>query len=99
MTQTGSLVGTLEKAKFEMMRSSQAAGTSGQWDRAQCMLQWARELDGMILGVTQNGYTPPPTVMSPARPSRPERLPFYYTDGIKLVKVGRSRDGTTYKHR
>src|SRR5213593_4312676 len=51
------LVATLEKAKLELMRSNQAAMTNGQWDRAQFMLQCARDLDGMIIGLRQNGMT------------------------------------------
>src|SRR2546425_2911335 len=97
------LVATLEKAKLELMRSNQAAMTNGQWDRAQFMLQCARDLDGMIIGLRQNGMTPAPVrpaaLSSHAPKPRPAKLPYYCVEGDKLVKVGPSRDGTTYEHR
>ena len=103
MTQVSAdVTAALETAKRKMMTASQAAGASGQWDRAQSMLQWARDLDGMITGLEQNGHGSAPIRPSPAvhaSKSWPPRLPYYYTMGNKLVKIGPSRDGTTYDHR
>lgn len=91
----------LEKAKKETMESSHAAGASGQWDRAERMLQWAREIDGIIAGMRQNGSGPASLRQSPgaSRASNRDKLPHYYLDGGRLVKVGASRDGKTYQHR
>ena len=100
------LVGTLEKAKGQMMDSSQSIGLAGQWDRAQWMFQKAKELDDMIVSLRQNG-TPVPTPPPALRPMhstympkpRPEKLPYFFVEGNRLVKIGPSRDGTTYQHR
>jgi hypothetical protein len=100
VTHISNLVGTLERAKHELVACSQTAATSGQWDLAEFMVQSARHVDGIITGVRQNGSAPPATRPTDQHhPSRPEKLPYYYVEGDKLVKVGRSRDGTTYKHR
>jgi hypothetical protein len=104
MTQTISkLISTLESAKMQMMESIQTAGQSGQWERAEWMIQRAKDLDEMILVLRQNGtgpapLRPAPAMMHPRKPP-PEKLPYYYTERNKLVKVGRSRDGSSYKHR
>src|SRR4051812_17208530 len=102
MTQTPEIVATLEKAKGQMMDSIQAAGQAGQWDRAQWMVQKAKDLDEMIVGLRQNGHTPlrpAPAPVPPAKP-KPAKLPHFYIHGNnKLAKIAASRDGGTYEHR
>lgn len=97
------LVGTLEKAKGQMMESIQNAGQAGQWDRAQWMVQKAKDLDDMINSLRQNGTGHVPLRPSPepvqATPPKYAKLPHFFTEANKLVKVGPSRDGTTYQHR
>lgn len=94
------LAKTLEQAKQEMVRlSGRCAVTTGEWDRAQSLLQWARELDGMILGLKQNGSSTYKAAAPAPRPARPSKLPYYFVEDDKLVKVGPSRDGGTYEHR
>src|SRR5436190_11447513 len=105
MTQIASseLVGTLEKAKGHMMESIQHAGQAGQWDRAQWMIQKAKDLDEMINGLRQNGtgHAPLRPSSAPVQTTPPKyaKLPYYFTESNKLVKVGPSRDGSTYQHR
>lgn len=97
------LIVTLEKAKGQMMDSIQHAGQTGQWDRAQWMIQKAKDLDEMISGLRQNGsgHAPlrPTTAPMQTTPPQYAKLPHYFTETNKLVKVGPSRDGTTYQHR
>jgi hypothetical protein len=95
------LIGALARAKAEMLRCNQSAMVDGHWDRAQCMLQWARDLDGMLTNLRQNGAAAPrqvPPALNSPRP-KPAKLPYYAVEGDKLVKIGPSRDGTTYEHR
>ena len=97
------LIGTLEKAKGQMMQSIQTAGQAGQWDRAQWMIQKAKDLDDMINGLRQNGnghasLRPVPGPIQTPKPKY-DKLPYYFTETNKLVKVGPSRDGSTYQHR
>lgn len=90
------LADLLDRAKQEMVRlSSHYAVASGEWDRAQSLLQWARELDVMIRGLRQNGATPTKNVP----PGSPRTLPYHYIEADKLVKVGPSREGGSYEHR
>jgi hypothetical protein len=97
---TPELVAAVEKAKTEMMRSSQIAGGAGRWDDAQYRLECARDLDAMLVGITQNGYAPAstPTVYAQTAKARPKKLPHFFIDGNKLAKLGPSRDGTSYQH-
>ena len=91
----------LGQAKAEMIRlSGHFAGTSQQWDRAQSLLQWAQQVDGIISGITRTGPLPTPraTPALTTHTSTP-RPPYYYIYQGKLVKVGPSRDGGTYEHR
>jgi hypothetical protein len=97
------LVSTLEKAKRQMMESIQTAGEAGQWNHAEWLIQRAKDLDDMIIGLRQNGTSADYPHVRPtgaaAPKSRPERLPYHYIEANKLVKVGPSRDGSTYEHR
>jgi hypothetical protein len=97
------LVGTLEKAKTQMKESVQKAVQDGQLDWAQSMIQKMKDLDEMIGSLPQNDSGPVPHTpdRAPIREpnERPDELPYYYTEGNRLVKVGPSRDGATYKHR
>jgi hypothetical protein len=95
------LVAAVEKAKAEMMKSSQLAGTAGRWDDAQFRLQCARDLDAMLLGIRQNGDVPAPARPPTAVTHTPKPTPtkrHYFIDGNKLAKIGPSRDGSTYRH-
>ena len=98
MTQVNSpeLAAAVEKAKAEMMKSSQLAGTAGRWDDAQFHLQCARDLDAMLLGIKQNGHVPAPArpsvgVTHTPKPAPSTKLPYFFIDGNKLAKIGPSR--------
>jgi len=97
------LIGVLEKAKGQMMESIQTAGQAGRWDRAQWMMEKAKSLDEMIHELRQNGSGHAPLRAAPARATAPQpkydKLPYYFTESNRLVKIGPSRDGSTYQHR
>jgi hypothetical protein len=97
------LAPALEKAKAEMMKSSQIAMAAGQWERAEWAVQSAKSLDSMLT-VALNGSSGAAALAlvstTSIKPkSRPAKLPHFYTEADKLVKVGASRDGGTYEHR
>ncbi len=74
--------------------SGRHATAERDWDRAQSLLQGARQIDAILQGL---GNDPKGPIMAPEGPGR--ELPYYYVQYDKLVKVGRSRDGGTYEQR
>ena len=93
------LVELLTQAQTMMVElSGRSAGTERDWDKAKALLDGARQIDG-ILAILAGRQAP--DAQPAGRPSVPDRrkLPYYYVEHDKLVKVGRSRDGGTYEHR
>lgn len=99
------LLVALEGAKTALTHSIQEASAAGDWDAAEHLVQWAREVGGMletVAGVPHPANGRPAfsaVALTASRGSRPANLPFHCTEKNKLVKVGASRDGTTYEHR
>src|SRR5687767_12545206 len=89
----------LEEAKEKMLQLiSKTAALNREWDSAERLLQWAKEIDGMlqILG-GDNGRS---VIRGTSQiSSTPVKSPNYLIENDKLVKVGASRDGGTYEHR
>lgn len=83
----------LKQAQTMMVElSGRCAGTQRDWDRAKALLDGARQIDGILSLLSGQRAVEPP-------PDDPRKLPYYYVEHDKLVKVGRSRDGGTYEHR
>ncbi len=97
------VVSVLQSAKQKMIALSQAAATDGQWHRAQHLLHHASATDSIINGLSRDDDNCDSSLAFPLRSPKPGpgKLPFYYVDRNKLVKVGekKSRDGSTYEHR
>jgi hypothetical protein len=90
----------LEEAKRLMVGLSGQSAVSGQdWDKAQCLLQWARDVDAILQGLRRNKSEPLKIPQTPSGPSIPAKLPYYCIQDDRLVKVGASREGGTYEHR
>jgi hypothetical protein len=85
----------LRQAQTMMVElSGRCAGAQRDWDKAKALLDGARQIDNILRLLTGQGPMPPPVVPPVGR-----KLPYYYIEYDKLVKVGRSRDGGTYEHR
>ena len=84
---------SLKAAKRELLQLSQNAGTNGNWDAAERFLRLARELDGVLVSVEQEGERNNHVRQNGSLSIHPERLPKYSREGLKLLKVGRARDG------
>jgi hypothetical protein len=84
----------LKQAQTMMVElSGRCAGTQRDWDKAKALLDGARQIDGILSLLSgQRVAEPPPSI-------DPRKLPYYYVEYDRLVKVGRSREGGTYEHR
>lgn len=92
------LVELLRQAQTMMVElSGRSAGTERDWDKAKALLDGARQIDG-ILAILAGRQAPEPPRVRPSVDDR-RKLPYYYVEHDKLVKVGRSREGGTYEHR
>lgn len=84
----------LRQAQTMMVElSGRCAGTERDWDKAKALLEGARQIDGILALVSGQSAPEPPTEADR------RKLPYYYVERDRLVKVGRSRDGSTYEHR
>lgn len=64
-----------------------------QWDKAKVLLDAARQIENVIRLVT--GTVPSQTALDTPNG---RKLPYHYVERDRLVWVGRSREGGTYKH-
>ena len=82
----------LKQAQTMMVElSGRCAGTQRDWDKAKALLDGARQIDGILSLLSGQR-------MAEAHPDR-RKLPYYYVEHDKLVKVGRSPTAGTYEHR
>lgn len=90
----------LKQVKDRMVTlSTRYAGEEGNWDKAQFLMESARQVDE-IRHRLSNGRTPSAPRQTCQPPKRPRsELPYYYVEGDRLAKDGPSRDGSTYTHR
>jgi hypothetical protein len=92
------LVELLKQAQTMMVElSGRSAGAERDWDKAKALLDGARQIDG-ILAILAGRQAPEPSRVRPPVDDR-RKLPYYYVEHDKLVKVGRRREGGTYEHR
>lgn len=75
--------------------SNQYAISEKDWDRAQTYLNCARQVDSILQSLDSKVET---RITENNRIST-RKLPYYFIEYDKLVKVGQSRDGGTYEHR
>jgi len=95
-----SLVQKLSDAKIEMINRSAQSGTEGDWDGANRWMRWAQQIDAIITGLDGNNSSAREQYTAATQPAPSNRkLPYYYVEGDRLVKVGPSRDGGSYEHR
>lgn len=97
------LQSTLDRAKGLVGQVVTVRIGSGDWTGAQSAAEWGKDLDSLSarLRPPPNGSAPAEPIEQPKPPS-PEsrqRFPYYFVEGDYLVKVGRSNNGGTYKHR
>lgn len=89
------LADLLEQAQALMVDlSGHCAGADRDWDKAQRLLDGARQVDAIL--ATLRGEAAP---AKSGGSIRPRKLPYYYVEDNRLVKVGQSRDRGTYEHR
>ena len=96
-----SIATILGEAKKQMIEtSSLLAQSGGDWDAAQRLLARAREIDA-IRSDLDNMIRSGPILFNMPRDREPlhANLPYYQIEDDRLVKVGKSRNGGTYKHR
>ena len=86
----------LQKAKKRLVELAAEFGSRSEWEEAHEHLNGASRIDQLLSDApSTNG-----AVSSVERRSHSfTKLPYFYIDGDKLVKVGKSRDGGTYEHR
>ena len=95
-----SLVQNLSDAKTDMISRSAQSGTTGDWDAASRWMGWAQQIDGILVGLNGSSSNAREEGLAPTPPRSNRKLPYYYVEGDRLVKVGPSRDGAnTYEHR
>ena len=85
------LLGQAQALMIEL--SGRCAVGDRDWDKAQRLLEGARQVDAILHVLTREATLPPKGTL------HDRKLPYYYVAYDKLVKVGRRRDGGTYKHR
>ena len=95
-TRLAELLGQAQTMMVEL--SARCAGTQRDWDKAKALLDGARQIDG-ILEILAGRQAPEVRPSSAVGNAARRKLPYYYVEYDKLVKVGRSRDGGTYEHR
>jgi len=90
----GRLAGLLKQAQTMMVElSGRCAGTQRDWDKAKALLDGARQIDGILALLSGQRAAEAPASIDQ------RKLPYCCVEHDKLVKVGRSRSGGTYKHR
>ena len=88
------LADLLRQAQTMMVElSGRSAGADRDWDKAKALLDGARQIDALLAMLAGQ-----PAAQAPASIAG-QKLPYYYTERDKLVKVGRSREDGTYEHR
>ena len=88
----------LRQAQMMMVELlGRCAGTQRDWDRAKVLLDGAKQIDGILELLSGHGAIK--TGQKGSVSTGPRKLPYYYVEYGKLVKVGRSRDGGTFEHR
>jgi hypothetical protein len=93
---------TLKKAKNLVGQLVKDRMTREDYGGAKIALDWAQSIDS-IAGRLNDGNVPSigATATAPRnpRPMSPNRLPYYYKEADRLVKIGKSDEGDgTYRH-
>lgn len=96
----------LEEAKVRLVQLSTAFAGESKWDAARISIDWAKQIDEMTSGL--DAITRPKKNGQEAtaahdrvyrQAAHDDQYPKYYREGNRIVKVGQSRNGSTYTHR
>ena len=97
--------GKLNEARSDIIALNGIYASNGEYDAAQQLLGWARSLDEIESGLSQVGTSASvqfrTSDVHAASSHFPHPLPYYYVEGDKLVKVGKSKQygKEVYYHR
>ena len=98
----GQLLAALTRAKELVSRLVNERMDNGDYGGAKAGLEWAQMLDSIHDRLNHRPETPMAHVPSGSRRKAmkmpPPRLPYYYRDGDRLVKIGASKSEGEYRH-